>query len=199
MLKIGLTGGIGSGKSTVCKVFEALTVPVYHADEKAKALINVNPDLKKSIVSEFGPESFNNQGYNTAFIGRLVFNKKELLNTLNRIVHPFVAEDFILWCQANKNYPYTLQETAILFESGAAALMDYSIVVDAPESLRIKRVIDRDRSSKEEVQARISNQWPAEKIRSLADWVIENDDKNLVLPQILKIHNNILKLIKTHA
>jgi dephospho-CoA kinase len=199
MLKIGLTGGIGSGKSTVCKVFSTLGVPVYQADEKAKALIAGDPDLKKSIIKEFGPEAFTPDGYNSLYIAGIVFNNKLQLQKLNSIIHPFVACDFIEWCKFYQHVPYIIQEAAILFESGAASLMDYTIVVDSPELLRIKRVMKRDLLNKEAVQMRINNQWPAEKIRALADWVIENDDINLILPQLLKLHNHLLTIASTHA
>ncbi len=199
MLKIGLTGGIGSGKSVVSQVFSQLGVPVYNADHMAKILVQTNHKLKKAIVAKFGEKSFTEQGYNTAYIAQLVFNNDNLLRALNKIIHPVVADDFINWCRQQGEKAYVLQEAAILFESRAADLMDYSIVVDAPLELRIERVITRDHCSKESVEMRIKNQWPADKIRALADWVIENDDKQLILPQILNIHKQLISISESHG
>ena len=194
MLKVGLTGGIGSGKSTVSKVFEILGVPVYYADDKAKSLINSNEILKQHLVDAFGPETFTSRGYNTKYIAAMVFSNKQLLHKLNSIVHPFVALDFNEWSSGYSHLHYTIQETAVLFESSAFQLMDFTVVVDAPESLRIQRIIQRDGLTESEIRQRMNNQWPAGKIISFADWVIENDDKNLILPQIIKLHNHLLNL-----
>jgi dephospho-CoA kinase len=199
MLKVGLTGGIGSGKSTVSNVFKALGVPVYMADQKAKALIDSTKELQASIITQFGLKAFTSTGYNTSYIAEKVFNNKNLLEKLNRIIHPYVANDFLVWCKSYQNSPYIIKEAAILFESNAAKLVDYTIVVDAPESLRIKRVTRRDNISEKAVKQRISQQWPTGKITSMADWVIRNDDNELILPQLLKLHNHILTIAKANG
>ena len=195
MLKIGLTGGIGSGKSTVSKVFETFGVPVYMADQRSKFLIETDSDLKKTLKREFGENTYTQHGYNTAYIAGIVFNNKDLLTKLNSIVHPYVADDFEKWYIAYEHKPYILQESAILFESGASV----HIFVEAPESLRIKRVTERDRISEDDVRLRMQHQWHADKIRLLADWVIKNDDNTLLLPQLIKLHNNLLYICKVHG
>jgi dephospho-CoA kinase len=199
MLKIGLTGGIGSGKSYVCKVFSTLGIAIYPSDQKAKTLLRSNSDLRNEILTEFGPEAYTDKGYNPAFIAGLVFQNIELLQRLNQIVHPYVAIDFVNWCHKYEHTAYIIQEAAILYESGAARLMDYCIVVEAPEEIRIKRVIERDHCDRAQVVNRIQNQWSADKLRSLADWIIQNDDKNLILPQIIKLHEQLITLSNSHG
>jgi dephospho-CoA kinase len=199
MLKVGLTGGIGSGKSIVCKVFSALGIPVYAADEKAKSIIQTNGELKELLIGTFGSKAYTAKGYNTSFISGIVFHNELLLHTLNSIVHPFVESDFMRWCENNQQLPYVIQEAAILFESGANKLMDYTLFIDAPDAVRIQRVMSRDRLSEPEVRMRMQSQWPTEKIRLLADWIICNDDKKLILPQILKVHNHLLTISKAHG
>ncbi len=199
MLKVGLTGGIGSGKSIVSQVFSTLGIAVYPADQKAKILIQSDANLKQAIIGEFGAEAFTNKGYNTPFMTGLVFRDKTLLEKLNHIVHPYVVKDFLFWCEQHQKEAFVLEEAAILFESGAADLMDYTIVVDAPEAIRIIRVMERDQISRESVEVRMKNQWPAEKIRTLADWVIKNDDIQLLLPQILNLHKQLITISNSHG
>lgn len=192
MLKVGITGGIGSGKSIICEVFKSLNVPVYNADKKAAQLVETNPQIRSEIINEFGDQSYTGSGYNRKYIAEKVFNDKSLLNKLNRIIHPAVAEEFYQWME-NYKVPYVIEEAAILFESGANEKMDEVIVVDAPEDLRISRVMRRDGLSRKDIKARVLNQWPTDKLLALADWIIDNSDKTLVLPQILKIHNTLCK------
>ncbi len=192
MLKIGITGGIGSGKSTVCKIFSILGVPVYHADSRAKILIDEVPDIKAAIVEEFGTESFTHDTYNLKYMSELVFGRKEYLHKLNSIIHPYVQKDFVEWSSQHENSKYILEEAAILFESGANKNLDYVIVMDAPLKDRMKRISERDHLSEEMILKRIENQWPADKILGLADWIIRNDDKHLILPQILSIHDQLI-------
>jgi len=192
MLKIGITGGIGSGKSTVCKIFLILGIPVFHADQRAKVIIDNNQEIRDEIIREFGPKSFVDGIYNTGYISEIVFNKKEKLQKLNFIIHPFVAKDFLQWTKAYENVKYILEEAAILFESGADQFLDYVIVVNAPLALRIRRIMIRDGISEEMVLKRMKNQFPADNILSLADWIIENDEKHLILPQILSIHDQLI-------
>ncbi len=190
MLKIGITGGIGSGKTIICKAFGALGIPVYYADIQAKQLIHTHPALRTKLTEAFGRDTFTNQGYNTQYVASIVFTHPTELQKLNSIVHPFVKADHAAWF-LRQQAPYTLYEAAVLFENGGANQMDQVILVDAPEELRISRVEQRDGMSREAILSRIANQWPADKKRAMADWVIENNDKQLLLPQILSIHNEL--------
>jgi dephospho-CoA kinase len=194
VLKIGITGGIGSGKSTVCSVFKALGIPVYNADERARYLIETDKDIKQQIIKVFGAKAFIDNVYNKKFIADLVFNDSNLLEKLNFIIHPHVSIDFKNWSNQFADAKYIIEEAAILFESGANKKMDYVIFVDAPLELRLDRVINRDKSKRSEVLKRIKHQWSADKIRQLADWSIVNNNKKLILPQILNIHNCLTKL-----
>lgn len=194
MLKIGLTGGIGSGKSFVCHIFSHLGIPIYNSDERGKWLMNHDTDLKNKIISLFGPTAYLNDELNRKFIAEKVFNNKGLLAGLNQIVHPSVAIDFKEWhTQQNTKASFVIQEAAILFESGAYKNMDHVILVTAPEELRIHRVMQRDNISRIEVQNRIKNQYPTEKLKPLADFIIQNDDKELILPQIIDIYQKLVK------
>ncbi|WP_353484522.1 dephospho-CoA kinase [Haliscomenobacter sp.] len=192
MQHLGITGGIGSGKTTVCKIFETLGIPVYYADDRAKYLMSHDPVLIAGIIELFGVEAFLEPHLlNRAHIAQVAFNDKEKLNQLNALVHPAVAQDGLNWQAAQHNAPYTLKEAALLFESGSYRTLDKIIVVAAPLELRIQRVMERDRAKREEVEARISKQMPeAEKVR-LADFVINNDEKNLLIPQVMAIHSKI--------
>jgi dephospho-CoA kinase len=193
VLKVGITGGIGSGKSIVCQVFKSLGIPVYNADQRAKDLIETDSSIRSKIVHLFGTKAYVHAEYNRKLIASKVFHNKALLEKLNSIIHPAVGEDFLIWTRKYTNSPYVIEEAAILFESGANIKMDFNVVVYADENLRISRIQKRDELRREEITSRIKNQWPAEKIRTLADWVIDNNDKILVLPQILKIHQILLQ------
>lgn len=192
MKKIGITGGIGSGKTTVCKIFELLGIPIYYADDRAKELIVKDEKLKAKIIETFGEESYRVDGsYNTVYIGGIVFSDKEKLAQLNAIVHPAMYQDGLDWHNAQEGVPYTLKEAAILFESKGHLQMDKSILVVAPEDIRIQRVMKRDGSTAAEVKARIDKQLPdAEKIK-LADYIILNDGSAPLVPQILKVHDKL--------
>lgn len=192
MLKVGITGGIGSGKSIVCKVFKALQVPVYNADQRAKILVETNPEVRSQIIKIFGKNAYLGSKYNRKYIAGKVFNNKILLDKLNSIIHPRVEKDFNEWVK-KYNTHYVIEEAAILFESGADKAMDHTMVVDAPEKLRISRIRERDGLSEDEIYERMQNQLPADKLRSLADWVIDNNDKVLVLPQILQLHHTFIE------
>ena len=192
MLKIGLTGGIGSGKSTVAKVFELLNIPIYYADNEAKKILDDNSEVKKQIIKNFG-NIYVNGIINRPKLANIVFNDKQALATLNQIVHPKIEIHYIKWCEAHQNYKYTLKEAAILFESGKYAEMDKIITVIAPLSVRVQRVCKRDSISTQKVTERIKNQWTDEQKVHLSDFVVNNNDKNLVIPQILKINNSITR------
>lgn len=192
MKSIGITGGIGTGKSIVCKVFQALNIPIYNADNAAKRLMLMDTDLRKSLQQNFGKEIFPEYGdFNTKQLAALVFNNEEKLNLLNSIVHPVVKSDFTNWMQ-KQNAPYCIREAAILFESGSNVGLDKTILVDAPLSLRIDRVIKRDNRTADQIKSIINKQWPSEKLRSMVDYVIENDDQQPVIPQVLSIHHKII-------
>ena len=192
MLKIGITGGIGSGKTTICKIFEILGIPVYYADEQAKDLVVKNPDLKKKIIELLGEKAYLEDGsYNRTYVADVVFKDKKKLEKLNQIVHPAVFSDGEQWHLAQKNVPYTLKEAALLFESKGYQLLDKTILVVAPKEVRIERVMKRDNTSKAAILDRISKQMPdAEKIK-LADFIILNDGKAPLVNQILKIHDKL--------
>jgi dephospho-CoA kinase len=192
MQHLGITGGIGSGKTTVCKIFETLGIPVYYADDRAKYLMSHDPVLIARIIELFGSEAFLEPHLlNRAHIAQVAFNDKEKLNQLNALVHPAVAQDGLNWQAAQHNVPYTLKEAALLFESGSYRTLDKIIVVAAPLELRIQRVMARDEAKREEVEARISKQMPeAEKVK-LADFVINNDGKSPLISQVMAIHFKI--------
>jgi dephospho-CoA kinase len=192
MQHLGITGGIGSGKTTVCKIFETLGIPVYYADDRAKYLMSHDPVLIAGIIELFGSEAFLEPHLlNRAHIAQVAFNDKEKLNQLNALVHPAVAQDGLNWQVAQHNVPYTLKEAALLFESGSYRNLDKIIVVAAPLELRIQRVMARDEAKREEVEARISKQMPeAEKVK-LADFVINNDGKSPLISQVMAIHFKI--------
>lgn len=195
LLKVGITGGIGTGKTLVCKIFETLGIPVYYADIKAKYLIETNQEIHSKIIDTFGQNSFTSAGYNRKYIASLVFNNFDLLDKLNAIVHPGVINDFKEWCLQHENAGYVIHESAVLFESRVNQLMDRIIVIDAPMELRISRIKQRDTISEQEILKRINNQWTIEKLRTLANWVIQNDNNNLVLPQVLQIHDQISSIV----
>lgn len=194
MLAVGITGGIGSGKSYICTVFEQLGVKIYYADARAKFLSNNSEEIITQIKSVFGKESFINGEYNRAYIASQVFNNTDKLQMLNDIIHPAIEKDYQKWIEKHKYEPYTLKEAAILFESGTYKLLDKTILVTAPLDTRIKRVVERDQTTVEAVQNRIKKQWPTEKIIPLADFILENDGKKLILPQIIKLD----KKLKSH-
>ncbi len=189
MQHLGITGGIGSGKTTVCKIFETLGIPIYYADDQAKHLMSHDPDLIAGIIDLFGPEAYlEPQVLNRSHIAQVAFNNKDKLAQLNALVHPAVARDGLEWQSAQKNVPYTLKEAALLYESGSYRSLDKIIVVTAPLELRIERVMARDGAKREDIEARISKQMPeAEKV-NLADFVIYNDGEQALIPQVMSIH-----------
>jgi dephospho-CoA kinase len=193
MLRVGLTGGIGSGKSTIAQIFEALDIPVYYADAEAKRLMNTDAELKKSIVGEFGEDSYKNGTLNRAYIAAVVFNNKAKLDRLNVLVHPAVMKDGELW-MAGQTTPYAIHEAALIFEAGVAKRLDYVIGVFAPQPLRIKRTMERDKVSHEEVAKRMSRQLAEEIKMKRCDFVITNDEQQPVIPQVMALHEKLLAL-----
>ncbi|MES2773295.1 MAG: dephospho-CoA kinase [Bacteroidota bacterium] len=191
MLKIGLTGGIGSGKSTVARVFETLGIPVYYADDAAKKLMNTHEGLREKLVAAFGEETYTGGQLNKPFLSSRVFNNSEQLEKLNAIVHPIVIQDGIDWME-RQTTPYAIKEAAIFFESGSAAGLDKIIGVYAPQSLRIHRVMQRDGISRADVLARMQKQMNEEIKMKLCDFVITNDEQQMVLPQVLELHKRFM-------
>jgi dephospho-CoA kinase len=192
-IKIGLTGGIGSGKTLVCQIFEKLGVAVYYADQAARTLMNTDEELKSGIKGMFGEETYGKEGLNRQYLAELVFVDGEKLAGLNTLVHPRVRKDFLKWTELQVKAPYVVEEAAILFESGAYAEMDQSVLVYAPEGLRIKRVMERDGVDREEVLLRMRHQYSEEKKMALADHILVNDGIRMLLPQVIELHNMILK------
>jgi len=192
MIKIGITGGIGSGKSTISRIFELLGVPVYYADAEAKELMNTDSIVKSAIIDLFGKNVIaEKETLDRKAISAIVFNDKNKLEKLNAIIHPTIASHFNNWLIKQSNAVYILKEAAILFESGANKQMDKVIVVTAPQQLRIDRVLLRDKTSREEVEHRINNQLPDEELVKLANYTITNDETQMVINQLLAIHKRI--------
>ncbi|NPA44081.1 MAG: dephospho-CoA kinase [Chlorobi bacterium] len=189
---IGLTGGIGSGKSIVSKVFATFNIPVYNSDIEAKKLMNSSSEIKEKLISEFGSEVYLNNTLNRKFLANIIFNDKQKLEFVNSVVHPVVINHFKKWVSQQKT-TYVIKENAILFESGMHKNVDFIITVTAPEDIRIERVIKRDGSTYKEVKARILNQISDKEKVKRSDFVIYNDDKKLILPQIIKIHKKMIK------
>lgn len=193
MIKAGLTGGIGSGKTTVARIFETLGIPVYYADDAAKKLMNSNEELKSLIIRHFGAESYEQGELNRKYLASIVFNNKEKLELLNSLTHPATMQDAMEWMSKQAS-PYIIKEAALLFESGAAEQLDYIIGVYAPQHIRVKRVIERDKTSVEEVMKRVSRQIDEEMKMKLCDFVITNNDQQLVIPQVLELDKKLRAL-----
>ncbi|HRE39173.1 MAG TPA: dephospho-CoA kinase [Chitinophagaceae bacterium] len=193
MLKIGLTGGIGSGKSTVAKIFEVLGIPVYYADTEAKRLMNINEKIKESIRQHFGEATYKNEDLDRKYLADIVFNNPEKLELLNALIHPVTIKDAEEWMQ-RQAAPYSIKEAALLFESGAAENLDFVIGVYAPQALRIKRVMKRDNLAQDEIVKRINRQVNEEMKMKLCDFVITNNEQELLIPQVLKLHQHFISL-----
>ena len=196
VLKVGLTGGIGSGKSTVAKIFEVLGVPVYYADEAARRLMNENEELKAAIRKNFGEASYTNGELDRKFLASVVFSNKEKLELLNSLTHPATISDAEQWIKTQTS-PYIIKEAALLFESGAAENLDKVIGVFAPRAIRVKRVMDRDNIPEAEVMKRINRQMDEEAKMKLCDFIITNDEHQLVIPQVLGLHEKFTGLSST--
>jgi dephospho-CoA kinase len=193
-LQVGITGGIGSGKSLVSRIFRCLGVPVYDADERAKILMSTDAELAGQIKKEFGPLSYRPDGtLDRTYLSKVTFGKSDRLERLNNLVHPRVAEDYDSWLTSNVSFKYTLREAALLYETGSFKTINKMIVVSAPENLKIKRVLSRDaHRSREDVKAIMSSQWPDEEKLKRADFIIYNDNQHLVIPQVLMLHNQFM-------
>jgi dephospho-CoA kinase len=194
MLKVGITGGIGSGKSTIAKVFEVLGIPVYYADDRAKFLMNNNEDLRQQLVKNFGENTFTNDQLNRPYLSSKVFNNTAKLELLNSIVHPITIADAENWMQQQTS-SYCIKEAALIFESGAQQNLDYVIGVTASTALRIQRVMHRDGIDRETIIARMDKQISDTIKMRLCDFVIDNNEQKLVIPQVIKIHKSLLALV----
>lgn len=190
-LRIGLTGGIGSGKSVVAHIFTVLGIPVFNADTAAKQIMETDAGLRKELIKNFGPDTFRGGHLNRKYLGDIVFNDTYKLELLNALVHPYAiaaAEEWVLQQQA----PYTVKEAALFFEAGSAVGFDYMIGVYSPQHMRIKRVMDRDNLTRDEVKAKMRHQIQEEIKMRLCDVVIINDEQQLLIPQVLKLHERFL-------
>lgn len=198
MLKIGLTGGIGSGKTTVSQIFKILGVPVFDADTAAKEAMENNPALKEKLIATFGAAVFVEHKLNRKYLADIVFNDVHQLDILNALVHPITIAAAADWF-ATQNSPYVIKEAALIFEAGAGIGLDYIIGVFAPTALRIKRVMDRDQLSSEEVLSRMNRQIDDQIKMKLCDFVIQNDNQALLTKQVLELHEKFLKLSDTNS
>ena len=193
MKKIGLTGGIGSGKTMVAKIFEILGIPVYYADDAAKHLMNYDSELKKKLVSFFGEEVYKNGVLDRPFLASIVFNDRSKLDQLNAMIHPVTIRDAGQWMQKQES-PYVIKEAAILFESGATENLDFVIGVSAPSHIRMRRVMERDGLSAEQIRKRMDQQLSESMKMKLCDFIILNDEVELVIPQVIELHKKLLAL-----
>lgn len=192
-LQVGITGGIGSGKSLVCRIFQCLGVSVYDADSRAKSLMTTDGILISQIRQEFGDLAFNLDGsVNRKYLAENVFEKPDRLNKLNSLVHPRVGEDYKQWLAMHALEPFVIKEAAIMIETGGHRLVDHVILVSAPESLRIERVLKRDpHRTRQDILAIIRNQMPEEEKLQHADDVIVNDETVMIIPQVLKLYEKL--------
>ena len=193
MLKVGITGGIGTGKSIVCSIFSVLGIPTYDADARSKWLTEQDPQIRKELIAIFGSEVFIGESLNRPFLAAVAFADATKTQTLNAIIHPAVAKDFASWVITQEGAPYVVKEAALLFESGSAKELDSMIVVSAPLELRINRVMKRDpQRTEKQIRDIISRQWSEEEKKALADHIVVNDDLQLVVPQVLGLHQQFL-------
>ena len=190
MRKIGLTGNIGSGKTWTCQIFKALGVPVFYADLEARKILN-HPKMLIEISEIFGRHLLNKHNeIDREALAAIVFNDTKELEKLNRLIHPKLREEFKSWAEKHQTHKYVIQEAAILFENGFDKMMDENICIAAPKEVRLKRVMERDHANRKEVLSRMANQWSDQRKEAAADFVIYNDGQQMVLPQILKIHEH---------
>ena len=188
---IGLTGGIGSGKTTVAQIFRALSIPVFVADEESKIIIDTDLELQDQLRELLGEKLIKSGRIDRPYMASLIFNDNELLEKTNALIHPAVGRAFSEW-YAKQNAPYVLREAAILFESGSYKDCAAIIVVSAPEPLRLERVIKRSGETEKQVKSRMARQWSQEEKEALANFIIQNDHQSMLIPQVLKIHENLI-------
>lgn len=189
--KIGITGGIGAGKTTVSQIFSILGIPVYNADQRAKHLMVTDRETRAGIIALLGPEAYIDSDLNRAWIAEQVFSDIWKLNKLNAVVHPAVEQDYRRWHGRHELSAYTLKEAALLFDAGSYLTLDATIVVTASEEVRIERVMGRDKMSGVQVRERINQQWPEDRRLLLADFLIDNNGDVPLIPQIMRIHKEL--------
>ena len=194
MLKVGLTGGIGAGKSTVARIFEVLGIPVYHADKEAKRLMQTNPSLIEKIKIAFSEKAYVEGILDRKFLSSLVFNDKHKLELLNSIVHPFTIQDSMEWMKKQTS-PYAVKEAALIFESGSQGEFDTIIGVFAPPAMRIHRTIQRDQVERDKVLNRIEKQLDENIKMKLCDHVLINNEQKLLVPQVIDLHEKLMRLV----
>ncbi|GHT61498.1 dephospho-CoA kinase [Bacteroidia bacterium] len=194
MKTIGLTGGIGSGKSTVSRLLEIMNIPVYVADTESKKLVNTSPHIREQLIAVFGSQLYRNGELDKAMLASLIFGNKENLQYANSVIHPAVFDDFRHWAGQYMQSPFAVIESAILFDSGFNKTVDVTVTVSAPLEVRIRRVEQRDNVSRESIEARISSQLPEEERNRLSDYVILNDEVHALLPQVESLLNQIFHL-----
>jgi len=194
MIKVGVTGAMGSGKSTVCRIFATLHIPVYNADERARWLMEHDKDLMASVQNAFGTEIYAQGKLLKKKLAAIVFNSDERLNELNALVHPRVRENAQEWMNKHSAYPYVIHEAALLFESGSYHDLDRIITVTAPLELRLKRIKVRDGINREDALKRMVHQWPESEKVKRSHYIIVNDGKQLLIPQVMQVHSKILAL-----
>ncbi|MGN6196637.1 MAG: dephospho-CoA kinase [Ginsengibacter sp.] len=192
MLQIGLTGGIGSGKSTVAQIFNVFGIPVYNSDDAAKRLMNEDEDLKKKIVASFGKESYQNEELNRKYLSNEVFGDRKKIQLLNSLVHPVVIKDASVW-MGKQTTPYAIKEAALIFESGSNQFLDFVIGVKSPLNLRIERTMKRNNVTAAEVEARMKLQMDENEKMDRCDFIIVNDEKEMLIPQVLSLHQKFLE------
>ena len=193
MLKIGLTGGIGSGKSTVAKIFEVLGIPVYYADDAARQIMNTDKELKAALVKHFGEQTYKDKELNRPWLASVVFGDSEKLKLLNALTHPATIRDANRWIQQQTS-PYIVKEAALLFESDAYKYLDKIVGVSAPTELRLSRAMQRDGVTRDEVLSRMNRQMNEQEKMKRCDFVIVNDEQQLLTPQVLKLHEQFLAM-----
>lgn len=194
MYKVGITGGIGTGKSTVCRIFSILGIPCYDADTRAKWLTENHSGIREKLIKHFGTEVFSGGVLNRTFLAAEAFKDASKTNQLNEIIHPAVREDFTEWSYEQADAPYVVKEAALLYEAGSYKELDSMIVVTAPLELRVKRVLNRDtQRTEQQVFDIIKRQWSDEKKIAMSDHIIVNDEQSLLVPQVIALHQEFIK------
>ncbi|AZQ64198.1 dephospho-CoA kinase [Flammeovirga pectinis] len=191
-MQVGITGGIGAGKSYICRIFKVLGAPIYNADIQAKMLMREDPKIIKEIISVFGKDAYLQNGMlNRPFLARQIFSDKRKLETMNSIVHPRVADHYNDWVRIELQiHPYVVKEAALMFTNGNYKKLDKVIVVDAPIEKRVQRVLERDHRPKNQIEDIINKQQGEEKLFNLADIKLQNDDSSLLIPEIINLHRS---------
>ena len=192
MKKIGLTGGIGSGKTTISKIFQIIGIPIYNSDEIAKKILKTNSSVKKKLIKHFGEKALTKNKIDNKKIANIIFKQTEKLKIINSIIHPLVKENFKTWCDKQKK-TYIIKESALLFTSNAYKDLDHIIFIKAPFKLRIQRVKKRDKKNEKEILSIIKNQSSDNFLEKKCDYLITNDDKSFLTEQVLKLHSTFIK------